>query len=57
VTMDFTEGPPRSHGYNCIMVIVDKFSKYAHFIPLSHPFTALKVAVIYMENVYVTWSP
>lgn len=34
------------------MVVVDKFSKYAHFIPLSHPFTALSVAQSYMQNVY-----
>ena len=52
VTMDFIEGLPRSHGYNCIMVVVDKFSKYAHFVPLSHPFTALKVALQYMEHVF-----
>lgn len=33
VTMDFIEGLPRSQGYNCIFVVVDKFSKYSHFIP------------------------
>jgi len=37
---------------NCIMVVVDKFSKYAHFVPLTQPFTALKVAVAYMDNIY-----
>lgn len=52
VTMDFIEGVPKSHSYNCIMVVVDKFSKYAHFVLLSHPFTALKVALSYMDNVY-----
>lgn len=52
VTLDFIEGLPSSHGHNCILVVVDKFSKYAHFLPLSHPFTALKVAMLYMENVF-----
>jgi hypothetical protein len=34
------------------LVVVDKFSKYAHFIPLSHPFTAFQVALYYMNNVF-----
>jgi len=52
ISMDFIEGLPTSHSYNCIMVIVDKFSKYAHFVPLSHPFTAYKVALAFMEHIF-----
>ncbi|WVZ69420.1 LOW QUALITY PROTEIN: hypothetical protein U9M48_018208 [Paspalum notatum var. saurae] len=43
VSLDFIEGLPRSKHYNCILVVVDKFSKYAHFIAMSHPFTAFKL--------------
>jgi hypothetical protein len=50
--MDFIEGLPKSSGSNCILVVVDKFSKYAHFIPLAHPFTAFQVAVSYMNSVF-----
>jgi hypothetical protein len=51
VSLDFIEGLPKSKKYNSILVVVDKFSKYAHFIPLSHPFTAMQIVVHYMESV------
>lgn len=52
VSLDFIEGLPTSKNSNCIVVVVDKFSKYAHFVPLSHPFTTMKVSLVYMDNVY-----
>lgn len=52
VTMDFIEGLPTSGSANSIMVVVDKFTHYAHFIPLHHPFTAAKVAAAYLDNVF-----
>lgn len=51
-SLDFVEGLPRSGSFNSILVVVDKYSKFAHFVPLRHPFTTLSVAKAYLDNVY-----
>jgi hypothetical protein len=49
--MDFIEGLPRSDGFNSILVVVDRFSTYAHFIPLKHPFIAPHIAQLILDTV------
>jgi hypothetical protein len=43
---------PNLASSNCILVVVDKLTKYAHFVPLRHPYTATKVAEAFINNVY-----
>jgi hypothetical protein len=52
VSMDFVEGLPRSGCFNSVLVVVDKLSRYAHFIGLSHPYTLSTVVTAYMDNVH-----
>jgi hypothetical protein len=50
--MDFVEGLPNSSKQNVIMVVVDRFTKYVHFIPLAHSFTASRVATLFLQHVF-----
>lgn len=50
--MDFITSLPKSMNKDTILVIVDRWSKYAHYIPLVHPFTAVHVAQGYSDNVF-----
>jgi hypothetical protein len=51
LTMDFITGLPLSDGADVIMVVVDRLTKSAHFLALRHPYTALQVAHLFLDNV------
>jgi hypothetical protein len=42
--MDFVEVLPISFGADVVMLVVDRLTKYAHLIPLKHPFTTSSMA-------------
>lgn len=49
--MDFIEGLPRSQGKDSILVVVDRLTKFAHFIGLKHPFSAQTVAAEFVKEI------
>lgn len=51
LSMDFIDGLPKSDNYSVIMVVVDRLTKYAHFLPLKHPCTAQSVAKVFLDTV------
>ena len=49
--MDFITGLPPSHSYTVILVVVDRLSKYIHFIPLKDDYNSYKVAEVFILTI------
>ncbi|MCI28157.1 transposon TF2-1 polyprotein [Trifolium medium] len=49
--MDSITGLPKLKGYEAILVVVDRLSKYCHFVPLKHPYTAKSIAEVFTKEV------
>ena len=49
ISMDFIEGLLVSRGTSVILVVVDRLSKYAHFMALAHPYSVITVAQVFMD--------
>jgi hypothetical protein len=51
IGIDFVEALPRVRGKSVILTVVDRFSKYCHFIPLAHPYSVESVAHAFFTDI------
>lgn len=52
IIMDFIEGLPKSKGYDTILLVVERLTKYGQFTPLTHRYIAKQVALVFLDQVY-----
>jgi hypothetical protein len=51
IGIDFIEGLPKVNGHLVMLMVIDRFSKSAHFLPLGHPYMATTVARAFFNNI------
>lgn len=51
-SMDFVEGLPMSENKNLILMVVNRFTKYAHFLSMKHPITVHSIARHFSDNIF-----
>ena len=56
VSLDFIASLPVSEGFGSILVVVDRFSKYAIFIPATRDCNAEEVARLFFKHVVKLWG-
>ena len=52
ITVDLIVALSVSNGYNAICVVVDRFTKRAHFFPITTKFSAKDLAVLFYDRIY-----
>jgi len=52
ILVDFIMKLPLAQGYNSILVVVDRFTKMAHFVPTTEKTTAEGLARLFRDNVW-----
>ncbi|KAF8751497.1 hypothetical protein RHS01_08596 [Rhizoctonia solani] len=52
ISYDFITGFPKSEGYDAILVVIDSFSKFGHFIPTSKKVSAKGLANLFVTHIW-----
>lgn len=51
--MDYIVEVPESQGYNAVLIIVDRFTKMAYFIPITTHVTAQETVNLFLRYVFL----
>ena len=52
ISMDFVTSLPKVFGKDCIFVVVDRLTKFAHFFAVTTTFIAAQVAELFFKEVF-----
>jgi hypothetical protein len=52
ISMDFITGLPKTRGKDCIFVVVDRLTKFAHFFAIAIDFSAAQVAELFFREIF-----
>jgi hypothetical protein len=52
ILMDFITGLPKVQGKDCIFVVVDRLTKFAHFYAISTEYIAVQVVELFFIEVF-----
>jgi len=52
VSLDVLTGLPKSNGHNTLLVVVDRLSKMAHYIPTTTDVNSKQVARLFFDNIF-----
>lgn len=52
ILMDVVEGLLRREGKSVVFVVVDRLSKFTHFIAKSHSYTTQQVAKVFFHHIF-----
>ncbi|GJU69255.1 putative mitochondrial protein [Tanacetum coccineum] len=55
ISMDFVDSLPMSQGKSTFLVVVDRLSKQAHFIAVTHPYTTKAIATLPGQHLQTPW--
>lgn len=52
ISMDFITGLPKVQGKDCIFVIVNRFTKFAHFFAITITYTTIQLADLIFKEIF-----